>query len=690
MSNETTLIERVRAVLVALAMVLSVVGGAAAVAGPSVADGSLQDDGTAGEVSSDDGAGGGTDDVGDSAETTVDDGDSGPTVGDTTETVEDTTETVEDTTKTAGNTTESVDDTTGSVEDAAESTTESVEDAAEDTTETVDDTVEGTTEMVEDTVDDTTGAVDGDDGATDRQETASSTDGSNGVTASASTQEQTDSDGSASAGADPASVGVTAGATDQAPIETAGEGPATLRLTEDEAGAFPDDGTPRLTLPEGGGVTFDADNTSATATGDGASATVSSVSATAVTVRVEGTDPDATSSLNLEGVRLTVAPDASATNATWSFGNVSAATTVEPERLSFDGFGDDVPRGAAKVPEDETGLIIRVPNDARSSGFHEERDDIGVIIPDEYADDIAFDTAADLRVTSERGDCGLPFVRDPRPERYYLGEDRLVIEPSCTIEGDAYISVQGLRFNVSGADATEPAEFVAEIDGAYDPVNSIDKVWVEAGSPVEAHAPVVAASGTTVSAGATNTTGDGAVRVSVADDIDRLMGENTRITVELEDTGVTFNESQELEVVSVSGDSPPPSVVSANATTVVLEVDGETSAGDEFRLQRAGGGGLRFDATAGANDTALRVTTTPGAKDVTQATDTVVAVGPTECLSVRQAIAGDDDRISNPELAQAVDYWRGGTEVPDTCGETISNTQIAEIKDFWRTGGTVE
>jgi gas vesicle protein len=664
MRNETTPIERVRAVLVALAMVLSVVGGAAAVAGPSLADGSLQDDGTAGEVSSDDGVGGGTDDVGDSAETTVDDGDSGPTVEDTTETIDDTTESVEDT---AEDTAETVEDTTETVED---------------TTETVEDTAEDTTETVEDTVEDTTGVVDSDDGETD---------GSDGATTLASTQEsQTDSGESASAGADPASVGVTAGATNQAPIETAGEGPATLRLTEDEAGAFPDNGTARLTLPDDAGVTFDVANSSATVTGDGASATVSDVSATAVTVQVEGTDPDATSSLNLEGVRFTVAPDASATDATWSFGNVSAATAVEPERLIFDGFGDDVPRGAAKVPEDETGLIIRVPSDARSSGFHEERDDIGVIIPDEYADDIAFDTSADLQVTSEGGDCGLPVVGDPRPEDYYLGEDYLVIEPSCTIEGDAYVSVQGLRFNVSGANASEPAEFVADIDGAYDPVDSIDKVWVAAGSPVEAHAPVVAAGETTVSAGATNTTGDGAVRISISDDVGRLMGENTRMTVELEDSGVTFNESQELEVASVSGDSPPPSLVSANGTTVVLEVDGETSAGDEFRIQRAGGEALRFDVTEGANDTALRVTTTPGAEDVTQVTDTVVAVGPAECLSVRQAIAGDDDRISNPELAQAIDYWREGTEVPDTCGETISNPQIAEIKDLWRTGGTVE
>jgi hypothetical protein len=641
MSNETTLVERVRTVLVALAMVLSVVGGAAAVAGPSVADGSLQDDGTTtGDVPSDDGVVDGTDGVEDSAETTTegsneqasDGGDPAPT--------------------------EAVDDTAGTVED---------------TTGAVKETVEDTTETVGDTVEDTTDAVDDD---TERRETddPSSTDGSDGVTASGSTREtRTDSGESGSAGeADPASVGVTAGATDQAPIETAGEGPATLRLTEDEAGAFPDEGTARLTLPADGGVTFDTANTSATATGDGASATVSDVSATAVTVQVEGTDPDATSSLSIEGVRFTVAPDANATDAMWSFGNVSAATTVEPERLSFIGFGDDIPRGAAKVPEDETELFVTVPDDARSSGFHAERDDIGVVIPDEYADDIAFDTSADLRVTSEGGDCGLPVLGDPRPEDYYLGEDYLVVEPSCTIEDDAYISVKGLRFNVSGADATEPAEFVADIDGAYDPVESTGKVWVEAGSPVEAHAPVVDAGGTTVSAGATNTTGDGAVRVSVADDIDRLMGESTRMTVELEDTGVTFNESQELEAASVSGDGPPPSVVSANGTTVVLEVDGETSAGDEFRLQRAGGGALRFDAAAGANDTALRVTTTPGAEDVTQATGTVIAVGCAPETTIKDAVdANNDNDINLSEMLDAASYYNDDEIVPGTCKRMV-------------------
>ena len=46
MRNEATPIERGRAVLVAPATVLSIVGGTAAVAGPSLADG-FRDDGTA-------------------------------------------------------------------------------------------------------------------------------------------------------------------------------------------------------------------------------------------------------------------------------------------------------------------------------------------------------------------------------------------------------------------------------------------------------------------------------------------------------------------------------------------------------------------------------------------------------------------------------------------------------------------
>ena len=667
MNNETTFVERVRTVLVALAVVLSVVGGAAAVAGPSVADESLQDDGaTTGDVPSDDGVVDRTDGMEDSAETTTEGGDEQASDG--------------------GDPapTEAVDDTAGTVED----TTGAVKETVEDTAETVGDTVEDTTETVEDTVEDTTDAVDDD---TERRETddPSSTDGSDGVTASGPTREtRTDSGESDSAGeADPASVGVTAGATDQAPIETAGEGPATLRLTENESGDFPDSGTAHLTLPDGAGVTFDTANSSAVASGDNASATVTNVSATAVTIQVDSTDADANSSLRLEGLRFTAAAAASPANATWTFGNASGATTVEPERLVFEGFGDDVPRGAERVPEGGTGIVVRAPDDARSTGFHESRDIIAIMIPDEYGDDIVFNTSSDVQVTSEGGDCGVPLVGAPRPEDYDLTESMLLVDPSCDIGREARIEASGLQFDVTGANASEPAEFAVDLDGEYDPINSTEKVPVTGGSTVEAHAPVVDPGEATMEAGTTNSAGGGGVRVSVTDDVGGLMGNDTRITLELEDGGVTFNESQNVEAVSVSGDTPPPSVVNVSETTIVLRTNGETDAGDEFRIQRSGGEALRFDAAPDANDTALRVTTTPGAEDVTQVTGEVVTIA--ECSSVPQAIAGEDDSVDNPELAYAVDLWLEGDEVPGTCGKTIDDAQISDLKDAWRTGETV-
>jgi len=182
----------------------------------------------------------------------------------------------------------------------------------------------------------------------------------------------------------------------------------------------------------------------------------------------------------------------------------------------------------------------------------------------------------------------------------------------------------------------------------------------------------------------TNTTGDGNVTVSLADDVGGLMGDGTRVTVALEDTGVTFNESQTFDAVAISGDTPGPSVVSANATAVVLEVDGPTQAGDEFRLQRSGGEPILFDVAAGANDTAVHVTTSPGAEAVTQETGTVVEVDSRNCLSIPEAIANDQGYINNSEVLTAIEYWEDdNAEVPGTCGKTMGNSAVLEVISIW-------
>lgn len=660
MSTESRSSERVRAAILSLLLVLSVVGGATAIAGQSVADGSL------------------TDDVDDTLNDTEDELDSETT----TETA---TPTPTPTTDDSGS--DDGDELTDGVED-----TDDVEDTANDVEDTSDDgtdSVEETTDVVADTAD---GAV-SDSGGLETTGLATSLAGFEALWGLAGTQsttgDSTDStDSGASAGAEPDEVGITAGAENQAPIATAGAGPATLNFTETEAGAFPENGTAELSLAEGTDVAFDVENTSASATGDNASVTVTNVSASTVTLAVASTDANATSTIHLQGLRFVSAGDATTTDVTWSFGNATGATTVTPERLSVIGFGDDVARGASGVPEDDAAFALQAPSDATTEGFVEEGETISIRIPGGMRNDIEFDTSATLDITSEGGDCGLPLLGDPRQEDYFLTSKQIIIEVSCEIGSEEYIYAEGIRFNVSGADASTPAEVSAQMTTVYKPVDRIELVDVDAGESVDAHAPPVETTTTTVQANTSNTTGDGAVSVSVTDDVGNLIGDGTRMTLELEDTGVTFNDSQTFEAVTISGDTPAPTVVSANGTTVVLEANGPTEAGDEFRIQRADGEAIRFDVGANASDAALYVSTSPGGEDVTQAMETVISVGPA-CHGINQAIAGDDGTISNMEIAAAVDHWQDGTEVDGTCGRTISNRKIAELKDIWRTGETV-
>jgi hypothetical protein len=663
---------RIRAVILSVLLVLSAVGGATAVASGTDTDGSLADDvnetldGTAADDTTDP----------DGDETTDESGGQGDDGGDSTTSDEPASETApsnDGDTVTADGEDATMDD--DGVSESTDRMTEAGGTAA-DTTGTV--TLGDLPESVD------TGSLDSrvvgvqgvwvtaGDGDATRQRASTTGDGSAG----------------SGGGAEPSAVGITAGATNQAPIAVAGEGPATLNFTESDAGTFPDSGTATLSLPAEGGVAFDPGNTSAVATVDGGTARVTAVGPTEVTIDVTRTNPTVNTTIHLDGVRFESGPDAGAADAVWEFGNASAATAVEPERLEVDGFGEDVARGGHGVP-DGAAKVIAEASHARSDGLIEEDRYLSIRIPETRRGDVAFDTSSALSVRTEGGDCGTPIVSDPREESYTLTDHRIHIQVSCEVGPEEYVEIDGVRFNVSGAGVADPLEVGAQLVANYEPLDRIDSVDVDAGTPIRAHAPVVNATATTVPANATNVTGDGAVTVSVADDVGGLVGDGSRIAVELEDTGVRFNDSQAFTVESVEGNASA-TVVGANATTVVLEVDGPTEPGDRLRLQAGDGGAIRFDVAADANETAFRVRTTPGAENVTQRTETVIAVGPPECQTVKRAVAGEDEKINNTELAEAVDHWREGTAVPGTCDETISNPQIAEIKDLWRTGGTVQ
>jgi hypothetical protein len=266
---------------------------------------------------------------------------------------------------------------------------------------------------------------------------------------------------------------------------------------------------------------------------------------------------------------------------------------------------------------------------------------------------------------------------------YTVNETQIRIDPGCELGSDEYVRIEDVRFNVSGAGVADPAEITAQLGTTYEPVDAVERVPVDAGDPIDGHAPAVDAATTTVEAGSTNATGDGAVTVSIAVDVGGLTGEGTQITVESNDPGVGFDESQELEAVAVSGDTASPTVVSVNATTVVLEAQADSQQGDEFRLQRAGGGGIRFDVGTGAGDASMLVSTTPGAEDVTQSTGTAVTVTGQDCRSIPRAVAGADGVIDNADALTAIDYWEDDEKVPGTCGARMTEGDVQEVVDIW-------
>jgi gas vesicle protein len=680
------------AVVLAAMLVVAMVGGATAVVGATDAGDSLTEDvdetldeTTDGTETSED-----SDGLESTENTTESDADDSTSVDDNDATIDDVTDTTDDADDAVADTTDDAADTTGEAEDTAT-------DAAEDTATDAAEDVETAGDTVTDAADEVT---DGD--VIDRILTATIDAGdlasrffglqgrSGRTTQGLATQQQASASGSGSdstgAGAAPGAVGITAGATNQSAIASQGAGPATFNVTESEAGEFPESGTATVSLPDGSGVRFDPGNTSAVATADGGAATVIDVGERKVVLDVTSTDPNATTSLYLDGLRFESAPDAGAVDAVWRFGNTSATTAVEPERLRVSGLDEDVPRGAHGTPGAATDVYADALH-ARTEGFIAQDRVLAVRIPEALEDDVAFDSSADVTARTEDGDCGLPVVSDPIGEDVTVDDHQILVTVSCEIGHEEYIQISGVRFNVSGADATAPAEISAQLEARYDPVDRIDAVDVGAGNPIEAHAPIVSTGSTSVESNATDVTGDRNVSVSLSDDVGTLLGDGSRIAVELEDTGVTFNDSQSFAAETVSGNTSA-TVVSANATTVELEVDGPSEAGDELRIRGENGSAIRFDVAADANDTAFLVTTTPGAEDVTQRTETVVTVD--SCESIPSAIdANDDGQIGDTEVLDANEYWRDDTEVPGTCGETIDDFEILDLIEMWRNDSEV-
>lgn len=504
------------------------------------------------------------------------------------------------------------------------------------------------------------------------------------------TAAQADSDtNTGEASATPGSVGVTAGAGNQAPIAQAGSGPAALNFTEDELGGFPANGTATLSLPADGDVAFDTANSSVSVAARGATVGNVSLGERTLEIEVESTDNETNSRLSVSGLRFVSGGDASTVEATWSFGNAEGATGVEPERLTTTGFGDILARGADDVPDNGTGVAIEAPEDARTEGFHAEGEYLSITIPEEHAGRLSFNdsVAGDVEIETDRGDCdgvldfNIVLVSNPQTQ---ADDDMLLVDPGCEIGSEEYVLVENIRFDVAGAEAGEAVDVDVDLDVESVPVDAVENATTTGESGLRLRGPTVDVGTTTIETNTTATVGDTPLKISVADEHGGMIGAGTNVTVEVNGTGVTFNESQTFEAVSVAGDSAPPTVVDTAPTSITLEVESETAAGDEFRIQREGGNGILFDVAEGAGNASFEVTTTPGDEDVTRVTDGGVVTQ--QCVSILEAIdENDDGLIDDFELLDAAGMWRQGDPVPGTCGEVISDFDLLDIAEEWRT-----
>ncbi|MCY4730341.1 PGF-pre-PGF domain-containing protein [Natronomonas gomsonensis] len=457
------------------------------------------------------------------------------------------------------------------------------------------------------------------------------TDSTENTTESAETTENESRTHTGEATAGPDSVGVTAGADEQPAIATPDAGPATLRFTEDEANGFPADGTATLALPEDGGVTFDTEASSVSVTATNATVSETTLSERKLSIAVD-TDDGVESEIAVDGLRFVATSDAAAVEATWSFGDATGATTVQPERMTAAGFGSVVPRGVDGGPDGGTGFSLQPdPQNARTNGFHERGEFVGVFIDEAYADRLTFDRSSvdDLEIRTSSQCRRDNFAETTGTRNAYVQGNVLFFRVYCQLDHDDYLTVQNVRFNTTGATADESPDFDAALDVKYDPVNNTDstRVTADGDDRLSVRSPTVEGATTSVERGTNATTGDQPVSVTVADEHGGLVADGSQLTVSLTGgDGVSFNDSQSVEVVSES-DSFTATVADVTPDSLVLDVDGDSSAGDSLTIQGANESGLTFDVGENASDANLTATTNAGGDDVTQSAGSVSVGG---------------------------------------------------------------
>jgi len=491
---------------------------------------------------------------------------------------------------------------------------------------------------------------------------------------------------------------ITAGSKDQQMIGvTSGTSP---RLDAADPTEFPSRFTATLDTADAG-ITFNTtDNSSVSATSPFGSATVSNVNSSQIEVEVTNFDASSGSDgdnyiVQLDGVRYDVTPDAADQNITWNTLGKSAGYELFPERLDAEFAGStEFARGATKQPDNGVGMVINA-TDKRTDGLHAGGDNMTVTIPTAVAG-LSFDKTADVSGEVDTGDDN-PLTDNPQITNVTVKNESIEFTVPTTVDSGEEVILNGLRFNTSDFDertATSNVSIDSELNVSYSPVNATGAVGIAtANKNVTARAPNVTATGPSrisTNASAENTS----VTVNITDTVGGQVANGSDITIEIEGSdNVTFNQSQNI-AVDAPGDQAffadaGAATITDRKITLPVKENGDSKQGDWLNISSQSGG-LTFDTTNLSTNVTLAVTTTAASdgtgNNVTQLTNDVV----TPCQLVQSVISDDQGKIGNANISRAIDLWREDKIVPETCGKKISNSQISNLIDIWREDGTVD
>ncbi|MFQ3319400.1 MAG: PGF-pre-PGF domain-containing protein/surface glycoprotein (TIGR04207 family) [Natronomonas sp.] len=491
---------------------------------------------------------------------------------------------------------------------------------------------------------------------------------------------------------------VTAGAYNQSMVgledsSLTGSDPArnlTLRGNESE---FPSRFKATVSL-EGDGITFDGPKEEIDVYPSNGSANITSLDDRSMVVSVSGFDGNTTDAaiIELAGVTYNVTADANETNVVWDIRGQTDNYTLAPERLDASLQETyEFPRGRDSQPDGNATLVIDGTSKL-TSGFHKENGTMVVTAPQ---GGLTFDASSqpDGNITYP-GTLGITQSEDLNVQ---VTEEELRFDVPRDVGNEETVTVRNISFNTTGFDETqknESADFTAGLDVEYTPVNRLNDVNVSTGNidELKVTVPKITIEGdepTKLELNQNDQSGTAPIAINTTDITGGQIAAGTEVVIGIDGSNnITFNESQNLETGGIfSAQTKVADPIAPQEIRVQVINTTETSEGDTIILRQENDTGIRFDAADADPGASARFTVQTNASDanVTQVTGLGVAVMGNRTLSTStENLTVDKSKTvtvtvkdQNGTLLDGVNVTASGSALNDKFTKTSSNGTVS-------------